>query len=145
MCSSPLNQSNTFKVFFHDSSPSSCHCLILLLFLSIFLFSLSGPAYSLIPWVFIGRTDVEAETPILWPPVTKSWLIWKDSDAGKDWEQEEKETTEDEMAGWHHQLDGHGFGELRELVMNREAWRAAAHGVTKSWTQLSNWTELNWT
>ena len=62
-------------------------------------------------WVFIGRTDVEAETPILWPPDAKSWLIGKDSDAGKDWGQEEKGTTEDEMVGWHHRLDGwHGFG-----------------------------------
>ena len=60
-------------------------------------------------WVFIGRTDVEAETPILWPPDVKSWLIWKDPDAGKDWGQE-KGTTEDEMVGWHHQLSGHGFG-----------------------------------
>ena len=61
-------------------------------------------------WVFIGRTDVEAETPILWPLDAKSWLIWKDSDAGRDWGQEEKGTTEDEMAGWHHWLNGHGFG-----------------------------------
>ena len=61
-------------------------------------------------WVFIGRTDVEAETPILWPPHAKSWLIWKDLDAGKDWGQEEKGTTEDKMVGWHHRLDGHGFG-----------------------------------
>ena len=61
------------------------------------------------PWVFIGRTDVEAETPILWPPDAKSWLVGKDPDAGKDWGQEEKGTTEDEMVGWHHQLDGHGF------------------------------------
>ena len=61
-------------------------------------------------WIFIGRTDVEAETPILWPPDVKSWLIGKDPDAGKDWGQEEKGTTEDEMVGWHHQLDGHGFG-----------------------------------
>ena len=60
-------------------------------------------------WVFIGRTDVEAETPILWPPHAKSWLIGKDSDAGSDWEQEEKGTIEDEMAGWHHQLDGREF------------------------------------
>ena len=60
--------------------------------------------------VFIGRTDVEAETPILWPPDVKSWLIWKDHDAGKDWGQEEKGTTEDEMVGWHHWLNGHGFG-----------------------------------
>ena len=61
-------------------------------------------------WVFIGRTDVEAETPILWPPDAKSWLIGKDSAAGKDWGQEEKGMTEDEMDGWHHWLDGHGSG-----------------------------------
>ena len=61
-------------------------------------------------WVFIGRTDVEAETPILWPPHAKSWFIWKDSDAGRDWGQEEKGITEDEMTGWHHRLNGHGFG-----------------------------------
>ena len=60
--------------------------------------------------MFIGRTDVEAETLIIWPPDTKSWLIWEDPDAGKDWGQEEKRTTEDEMVGWHHQIDGHGFG-----------------------------------
>ena len=60
-------------------------------------------------WVFIGRTDAEAETPILWPPYAKSWLIWKDPDAGKDWGQE-KGMTEDEMVGWHHWHNGHGFG-----------------------------------
>ena len=60
-------------------------------------------------WLFIGRTDAEAETPILWPPDVKDWLIGKDPDAGKDWRWEEKGTTEDEMAGWHHQLDGHEF------------------------------------
>ena len=60
-------------------------------------------------WIFIGRTDVEAETPILWPPHTKNWLIWKDLDAGKDWRQEEKGTTEDEKVGWHPQLSGHEF------------------------------------
>ena len=58
------------------------------------------------PWVFFGRNDVEAETPVLWPPHAKSWLIGKDSDAGRDWGQEEKGTTEDEMAGWHHRLNG---------------------------------------
>ena len=61
-------------------------------------------------WAFIGRTDVEAETPMLWSPDAKSGLIWKDPDAGRDWGQEEKETTEDEMAGWHHWLNGHGSG-----------------------------------
>ena len=60
-------------------------------------------------WIFIGRTDVEAETPILWPPDTKNWLICKDPDAGKDWRWEEKWTTEDEMFGWHHRLNGHEF------------------------------------
>ena len=60
-------------------------------------------------WVFIGRTDAEAETPILWPPHAKSWLIGKDPDAGRDWGQEEKGTTENEMAGWHHRLAGHEF------------------------------------
>ena len=61
-------------------------------------------------WLFIGRTVAEAETPILWPPDVKSWLIWKDPDAGKDWRQEEKGKTEDEVVGWHHRLDAHGFG-----------------------------------
>ena len=61
-------------------------------------------------WVFIGRTDVEAETPILWLPDAKSWLTGKDPDAGRDWRQEEKGTTENEMVGWHHRLKGHGFG-----------------------------------
>ena len=60
-------------------------------------------------WIFIGRTDAEAETPILWLPDAKNWFIWKDPDPGKDWRQEEKGTTEDEMVGWYHQLDGHEF------------------------------------
>ena len=61
-------------------------------------------------WLFIGRTDVEIETPIFWPPAVKNWFIWKDPDAGKDWRWEEKGMTEDEMVGWHHQLNGHEFG-----------------------------------
>ena len=60
-------------------------------------------------WIFIGRIDAKAETPILWPPDAKNWLVGKDPDAGKDWRQEEKGMTEDEMVGWHHRLDGHEF------------------------------------
>ena len=61
-------------------------------------------------WVFTGRTDVEAETPVIWPPDAKNRLIWNDPDAGKDWRREEKGTTEDEMVGWHHRLSGHELG-----------------------------------
>ena len=92
-------------------------------------------------WVFIGRTDAEAQTPILWPPHMKSWFIWNDPDAGRDWGQEEKGTTEDEMVGWHHQLDGHGLSRLQVLVMDREACCAAVHGVAKCQTRLSDWTD----
>ena len=83
-------------------------------------------------WKFMGRTDAEAETPILWPPDAKNCLIWKDPDAGKDWRQKEKGTTEDEMVGWHHQLDGHEFEQ--ESVMDQDVWRTVVLGVTKSQT-----------
>ena len=63
-------------------------------------------------WIFIGRTDAEAETPILWPPDAKNWLIWKDPDTGKDWRQEEKRKTENKIVGWHHQVDGHEFEQM---------------------------------
>ena len=93
-------------------------------------------------WIFIGRTDVEAETPILWPPDAKSWLIWKDHDVGKDWRQEEKGMI-DEMVGWHHWLNGHEFG-----------WTPGVGGGQRSLACCGSWghrvghdwaTELNWT
>ena len=95
------------------------------------------------PWDFLGRNDAKAEIPVLWPPYAKSWLIGKVSDAGRGWGQEEKGMTEDEMPGWHHWRDGCDLSELQELVMDKEAWRAAIHGVAKSRTQLSDWNELN--
>ena len=97
------------------------------------------------PWDFFGRNDAKAETPVLWPPHAKSWLIGKDFDAGRDWGQDEKGMTEDEMDGWHHWLDGCESEWTPGLVMDREAWCAGGvHGVTKSWIQLSDWAELNW-
>ena len=97
-------------------------------------------------WIFIGRTDAEAEALILWPPDTKSWLIGKDTDAGKDWRQKEKRITEDEMTGWHHWLDGResewtpGVGDGQGGLACCNSW---GHKESDT-TERLNWTELNW-
>jgi len=95
-------------------------------------------------WIFIARTD-EAEALILWPPDAKHWLIGKDPDAGKDWRQQENGMTEDEMVGWHHWVNEHEFEQAMGVGEGQEHWHAAVHGVAKSQTWLSDWTELNWT
>ena len=94
------------------------------------------------PWIFIGRPDAEAVILIPWPPEVKNWLICKYPDVGKDWRQEEKGTTEDEMVGWSHRHDGCEFEEALGVGDWQEAWLAVVHGVTRSRTWLSNWTEL---
>ena len=93
------------------------------------------------PWLFIGRTDAEAEAPILWPPDVKNQLIGKDPDAGQDWGQKEKRVAEDKMVGWHHLLKAHEFEQILGDIEGqyRGAWCAAVHGVAKSETQLSDW------
>ena len=95
------------------------------------------------PLLFIGRTDIENETLIFWPPDAKSWLTGKDPDAGKDWRQEEKGVTEDEMAGWHHWLDGHEFEQAPE---GQGSLGCCSQGVAKRWTWLSDWItkQLSW-
>ena len=92
--------------------------------------------------MFTGMTDVEAETLILWPLDAKNWLTWKDPEAGKDWRQEEKGTTEDEMVRWHHRLDAHEFEQTPGVGDGQGGLGAAVHGITKSQTWLINWTEL---
>ena len=98
-------------------------------------------------WLFIGRTDAEAEASILWPPDVKNWLLGKDPNAGKDWGQEEKGMSEDEMVGWHHRLYGHEFeqapsvGDGQGSLVSYSPWGRKESDTT----ELLNWTELNWT
>ena len=112
------------------------------------------------PWIFVGRTDAEAETLVLCPPAARSWLIGKDPDAGEDWRQEKKGITEDEMVGWHHCLKGREFEKIPGDSEGRKVWCAAVHEITESsdwvteqqqmgwWVELSridlSWLGLNW-
>ena len=91
-------------------------------------------------WIFIGKTDAEVETPIRWPSDMKNWLIGKDPDARKDWRQEEKGMTDDEIIAWHHWLNGHEFEQAPGDGEDREAWHEAVHGLSKSQTWLNSWT-----
>ena len=96
-------------------------------------------------WIFIGRTDAEAEAPILWPSDAKNWLIGKDSDAGEDWRQEEKGTTGDEMVGWHHQLDGHEFEQalgVGDGLVSLVCWSPWGWKESDTTERLN---EMNWT
>ena len=95
-------------------------------------------------WIFIGRSDAVAETPILWPPNTKNWLIGKDPDSGKDWRREEKRETEDEMVGWHHQLNGHEFEQASGFGNGQGnlAWCCPWDHKESDTTERLNWTEL---
>ena len=99
-------------------------------------------------WIFIGRTYVEAETPILWLPDAKNWLIRKDPDAGKDWRQKEKGTTEDEMVGWHHWLNGHEFEQTPGVGDGQGGLACCSplgsQGVGHNWATELNWTEGGW-
>ena len=94
------------------------------------------------PWIFLKGLMLKLKLLILWPPDAKSWLIWKDLDVGKD-RRREKGTTEDEMVRWYHELNDMSLSKLWEMVKDREAWHTAVHGVTNSWTWLSDWMTTN--
>ena len=94
-------------------------------------------------WIFIGRTDSEAKTPIVWPPDVKNWLTWKDPDAGKDWRQVEKGMTEDEMVGWHHWLDGHEFEQVPRAGGGQGSLVCRSPRGHKELDTLSDWTDSN--
>ena len=96
-------------------------------------------------WIFIGRTDAEAETPILWPPDGKNWLMWKDPDAGEDWRRDEKGTTEDEIVGWNHQLEGHEFEQAPGVGDGQGGLACCSPWSRKKsdMTEQLNWTELS--
>ena len=94
-------------------------------------------------WIYIGRTDAKVETPILWPPDAKTWLIWKDPDAGKDWRWEKKGTTEDEIVGWHHQLDGHEFEQASGVGDGQGSLLCCGPWGAKTRTWLSDWMSFN--
>ena len=92
-------------------------------------------------WIFIGRTDAEAETPILWPPDVKNWLTGNNPDAGKDWTQEEKGMRKDEMVGWHHQLNRHEFEQASGVGDGQGSLACCSPCISKSWTWLSKWSD----
>ena len=93
-------------------------------------------------WIFIGRTDAEAEIPVFWPPDRKNWLIGKDPNVGKDWRQGEKGTTMDEMVGWHHRLNGHEFEQALGVGDGQGSLECCSHGITQSRAWLRDWTDL---
>ena len=102
------------------------------------------------PWLFFGRKDAKTETPVLWPPHAKSWLIGKDSDAGRDWGQEEKGMTEDEMAGWHHGLNGResewtlGVGNGQGGLACSNSWGSKESDTTERWNWLTDWYSMEY-
>ena len=94
------------------------------------------------PWIFTGRTNAKAEAPVFWSSVANRWLNGKVTDPKKDWGQEEKKASEDQMTGWNHQCNEHELGKLWEMVRDREAWQTAVHGIAKGWTRPDDWTTI---